>query len=1071
MPVLCSSCQRQNRDGARFCDGCGTALGAADTSQAQVQRSVELRHGTFMFCDLVQSTRLANRLDLDNLRLVFRAFREAVADVTRRHGGFLTRFVGDGAFMSFGYPEAREDAAESAVLAGLDLVKALRAATPVAGVSLDVRVGIASGTVVMGDLIDESAVHEEAVVGSVPHLAARLVAEAPAGGVLVADSTRKVAGRFFDYRDLGLLSLKGFDEGVRAWLVLGESAIASRFEARREAEALVEPIGRDEPLQRLAASWQGALQGRGAAVLVAGEAGIGKSRLARAARARAVSDGAAALDIDCTPRTSNTPLYPVSVLLRRIAGIDAHQSAALAAQCARDSVTRLLGATRVEEAMQYLAPVYGVPGAAAGPAESPDRVRERTIGILVEMVQALAARQPLFILCEDVHWADPTTLLLIEQAARDTAALKVLMVVSTRPAPDVPALSLNGADRIELAPLDDAASAAVIRRIARDEPIVAGVVDRIIRRGEGNPLFLEELTRNIVESGSHLDAGAATSADVPLSLQALVQARLDRWAAIKPVVQAASVLGREFSLALLDTLLQERTDLAEAVARLVDHELLVPSADRATSRFRFRHALIHDAVYRTMLRSDRERLHSRTAEILVQHFDGHPESAPDVLAHHLAASHRYAEAVACLTEASAATAARAAYLESIGHARAGLALIEQIEDARARRPWQRQLLTQLGVALAATSGYAQPEVEQTYRQARALCHDDDDPAALFSIVRGLGTFYFVRADLASADEVSTQCIRLADQARRPDLMIEALSFRGYTNVYLGRLAEGRAALQQCVSLYREHHGERFQYPSAQDAGTAAWSLLGMAAWLQGDTQECERAVGEAIAHAERLDRPFDRAYVHVWIAMLRNMQRRFGEAARHASACTEICTLHGFNTWLVAATMHGCIAAAACAPSPDSVALLRQAHGAFTAAGAEANAPFFLWGAALGLRLTGQLDDARATVAEARRRAAATGEVYLTSELLMLEAELEGDPQRARALLLEAVALADAQGAVVLSLRAALALLGPEAPQDVVDESLRVARQALDGAADYPPAADWALSALTQARRALAAVA
>jgi tetratricopeptide (TPR) repeat protein len=599
-------------------------------------------------------------------------------------------------------------------------------------------------------------------------------------------------------------------------------------------------------------------------------------------------------------------------------------------------------------------------------------------------------------------------------------------------------------------------------------------VERIVIRADGNPLFLEEMTRALLETdsdGASAMNKAALSSDVPFTLRTFVQARLDRLPKAKPIAQAAAVLGREFSLPLLQAVLEHSEDVSDELMRLVEREVLAPGPDRAAAVYRFKHALIQEAVYQTMLGNDRQRLHSRTADILVEHFAGRPESVPGILAHHLAMALRYADAASCLVQASSTTAARAAYLESIGHARAGLALVDKLQDAQQQRQLKRQLLTQLAIALAATSGYAAPEVETTYQEAAALCEENDDPAAVFPIVRGLGTFYFVRCNLLNADAVSLQCIELAKQAQRPDFLIEATSFRGYTSLYLGRIAEGREALEECVRLYRQHSGERFQYPSAQDAGTAAWSLLGIAAWLQGDTRRSDEAVAEALAHADKLGRTFDKAYAHVWIAMLRNMQRRFEEAAQHALACVEICSRDGFNTWLVAATMHSCISNCCRSAAPEAISTLQQALGAFIQAGAEANAPFFLWGIAHGHRYTGDLDNARSSLAEAKQRARATSELYLQSELLILEAEFDADPGRARVLLHEALRIAESQGAVVLALRAALGLLDPRFGERAASPLLHSARQALEGRAAYPQEHDWAVQALDEAKSMMSAAA
>jgi class 3 adenylate cyclase/tetratricopeptide (TPR) repeat protein len=1069
--IACPSCRHENRASARFCDECGTGLIAA-YSRAQ-DRVVELRHGTFLFCDLVNSTLLANRLDLEDLRIVFRAFREVVGEVTRAHGGYLNRFVGDGAFVSFGYPVAREDAEESAVRAGLEMVRALRASKSAVDVELDLRVGIASGTVVVGEMIGGAAVSEESVIGSVPHLAARLLSEAPAGGVVVADATRRLAGRYFEYRDLGLLTLKGFDDGVQAWLVLGETSIASRFEAQRFGQSTARLVGRAEILVHLAAAWQRARAGSGQMVVLTGDAGIGKSRLARALYDSSRKAGARRFELDCTARTNHTPLYPISSLLRRLVGVRHADNQDARSRRLNRLLERVLGSERAGLALRYLGPLIGVEPTDAPLDESAERIRECTISTLIELVKAIGAQGPTLLLFEDMHWADATTVLFVQRISAELRSVPVLILATMRSSPDAPDIELAGASVVAIEPLDNDASAQLVRSTTGGELLTDQVVDRIVQRAEGNPLFLEELARAVVdqpagEVGSgHPSAG--TVPNVPASLQKVIEARLDRRPSLRPIVQAASVLGREFPMRLLRELLVERrAELPEAVARLVDLGLLTVPDRSMREHLRFKHALIHESVYQTMLRSERQQLHSRTAELLVQHFDGLPESAPDVLAHHLAAAHRFEEAVRALVAASGETARRAAYLESVGYCRSGLALIAEVSDPRVHSELKLELLTHLGVALAATSGYATPEVEDAYRQARELCELGTTPEVLFPIVRGLGTFYFVRCNLASAAELSASCIKLAHEAHRTDFLIEALSFRGYTCVYQGQLAEGRAVLEECIDLYRTHGGYDLHYPSPQDAGTAAWSLLGIAAWLTGDTAGAEAAVSGALAHVERLGRPFDTAYAHVWIAMLRNMQRRFEEAQHHATICIEISHRHGFNTWLVAATMHACIAQASRIPSPESIATLRHMLGLFIQAGAEANAPFFLWGVAQGLRLIGDRSAAIEALDEALRRADATGESYLKSELLILAGGFASDDGSACAHFNEALTLAELQGAVPLSLRAALELLRRQGRSSDDPARDREALKALDGITPYPTQPDWALTALRAAKAALA---
>ena len=1070
MAASCPECDQVNRAGANYCDHCGIRLAGETASGEGRVRTVGLRHGTFIFCDLVQSTRLAARLDLDDLRIVYKSFQRAVAAVSRRHGGHLIRFVGDGAFITFGYPEAREDAAESAVRAGLDLVSSLGKLDVVQDVRLELRVGVASGTVVMGDNIDEAAVHEDSVYGTVPALAVRLLAVAPPGGVVIADETRRLAGRFFDYRDMGVTSLKDFDR-VRAWLVIGESSIVSRFDARYGAQRDTVIVGRDVLLNDLLSRVDRCLLGSGATVVLQGEAGLGKSRLARAMRDRAAKAGAAMYELDCSPSASNTPLYPVSVLLRRLAGIDEPRGAVDASARLRALAVTTFGAARCDEVLPYMRIVIGESSDLPPPAESPERVLDKTMGILSELLLAPAAQQPLFVQCEDMHWADATTARLISVVSAALVGQPVTLVITTRTDALELALPLEHKELFELGGLDDAAALQLVKSVAGEISLDPSITHKILARCEGNPLFLEEMARSVAESDTpdQMPTPAGERGDdIPMSLEALIQARVDRWPALKPVVQAASVLGRKFSLPLLKELLRDHSDVPDAVARLVDRGLLVRGAESELSGFRFKHALIQDAVYQTLLRSDRQRLHSRASEVLVQHFDGLPEAAPDALALHLVGAHRFQEAIRCLTVAAGMAAARGAYAESIGHGRAGLELAVHIDDVREHRALSLRLLILLGVSLAATQGYAQPEVQEAYEQARALCMDVDDPEALFPIVRGLGTYYFVRGDLLQADDISRQCLELAEKAQRPDYLIEALSFSGYPALYRGRLAEARAAAQRCVDTYREHHGETYAYPSAQDAATAAWSLLSTATWLQGDPQASEQAVTELLAHVQRLNRPFDSAYAHVWIASLRNLQRRFDEAAFHAAIGIDLAKRFGYSTWLAAAAMQGSMATAVPTGAREALAVLQGTHAAFMMAGAETSASFYLWGQSRALAMAGDVDASRTALARAMAHADKAGEVYMNAELMLAAGAASGDSMVAARHMRAALELADRQGAVVIALRAASMLLLQNEADSPDAEQAKAALAILEGQQPCPINAQWMPDALRVLKQSLA---
>jgi tetratricopeptide (TPR) repeat protein len=780
----------------------------------------------------------------------------------------------------------------------------------------------------------------------------------------------------------------------------------------------------------------------------------------------ASGDGARQYQLHCTPRSNSTPFYPVSALLCRLANIGPNDTMETRKWRLKDLIDDTFGAGHFDRVSSYLAPLVGIKAADDG-SESPERVRETTIRTLVELAQVAARQMPLLLLIEDIHWSDPTTMLFVETLAATVASLPILILTTTRLSPEAPTLPSSNASVIALEPLDDLESAIVVRDTTAGSTLPGEVVSRIVRRAEGNPLFLEELTLAAVkqpavaaEARDYTDSGQ--TANVPL-LQPLIEARLDRLPTLRPIIQAASVLGREFPLRLLRELLVERgDDVAQAAARLVDLGLLVLPGEKSGERLRFKHALIHESVHQTMLPSESRALHSRAAELLVRHFDGLPESAPDVLADHLAMAQRFEEALRCLAEAGAETASRAAYRESVLHNRKGLAWVDRLTDERARVAMKLRLLTQLGEALSATKGYSDPEVQETYNDARALCDEQADHVASFPIVRGLTTFFFVRNEQHTADELSIRCLNLAKRAGRPDFVIEALTARGYTNMYLGKLSEAQENLEECTALYAVHHAEGTKYASPQDPANAAWSVLGTIAWLRGYPVEAESHCASALEHVERLHRPFDRAYAGCFLAQQRNLQRRFDEAFRLADDAVVQSHRHGFGIWLVCGMMQRAIATASMSASSTALAELEQILGGYMAAGARAGTPFFMWGLASGLAKIGDVEKARRVVADGLVAAETSGETYLVSELLVLQANLEPD-DRAAATLQTAASKAAEQGAVTLELRALLALMHRMSSAST-DPASQTAWDALNGVGDYPKEPDWIVSALPRVR-------
>ena len=1024
--------------------------GASHVSEAEALQMTILR------CDLVSSTRTKKRLDLEGQLAFQSAFQELVREVAGHYSGaHIERFEGDGAMVLFGFPRPSEDASESAIRMGLELIDKIESADILPNVRLQIRVGIASGLIAV--LKHLSTPQSDRIGGITVDLAERLRALAAPGQIVLCETTKRVAAGFFSYDDLGVVEAKGFDEGIRAFRIARALPIASRFEARHCNVSLKEIVGRTDILARLSKAWASSLEGMGQAICLFGEAGIGKSLLASTSLDAATRDGAATLKIDCTPSTGNTPLFPIGVLLQRTANIMPASSEAEKRTLAQQFLVRLLPEDDVPRALAFLAPLFGLESIAPPADLTPTELREQTILTILHIVRNLAAERPLAILCEDLHWVDDTTAKVIARLAAEIGVLRVLLIVTTRPMSE-PTFDLSTFVGIELQPLDPSMSADLVRSVAKEATLTEDTVRHIVGRCEGVPLILAEMTRSTIEAASHLDeASVAAASEIPTPLQIAVQARLYRRPQFASIVQSASVLGREFSLSLLEQVAPNniRPQIIDAIEVFTREGLVERSSFGSLERVRFKHMMICESIYNTLLGSDRQRLHSRIADILREDRKETADAAPDLIAGHLRKARRFVEAIQVHLAASGDTAARGAYVETEGHCVAALAMIEEVVDSELRTSLQFRLLIQLGVALTGQHGYSAAVVEDTYRRAHALCGHSAEAEMLYPIMRGLATVNLVRGNLATAYDLSLQGLKLAEQAERVEFRIDALSVLCFTTLYFARLENCRVLIEQCMELYHSADGHRLVYPVPQDAGTAAISLLPTVRWLLGDSQAAEDAISEGLAHVERLNRDFDKAIVHCWIAGTRITQRRYAEAVKHAGYAVQVAQQNGYQEWHAHGLLLGFIAQAALRPDPEAVAQATAIYEAFQRAGVGVNAPRYLWGIAIGLIKAGETEAALQKIQVALTRADESRELRMNSELLILQADITSDDRRAMELLDKALSLAEEQGAVANALRAATAIALRSGHENAKRDYAQVTLDMLDGRSPYPVHRNW----------------
>jgi class 3 adenylate cyclase/predicted ATPase len=849
---------------------------------------------------------LAVRIDPEEVREVILAYQNAVASEITRFEGRVAKFMGDGVLAYFGWPRAHEDDAERAVRAGLAAVEAVaRLDTRYAG-PLAARVGIATGLVVVGDIVGEGPAQEEAVTGETPNLAARLQAIASPGSVMIAEATRRLLGDLFELDAHGPQSLKGFGAAVNVFQVNGEGRAESRFQALRTA-GLTPLVGRESELALLQERWSHAKDGDGQVVLLDGEPGIGKSRIVQELRDRLSEEPYTQLSHYCSPYHTNSPLYPVIGLLERAAGFDRADTA----EAKLDKLEALLArsAIDVREATQLLAAVLAIPADRRYPplALTPQRKKQRTLEVLVEQLAGLARQRPVLALYEDAHWIDPSTIELLRLVIERVQRLPVLVLITFRSEFIPPWASHARVTRLSLSRLTQRHGSVIALRVTGGKALPAEVLERIVSRTDGVPLFVEELTKLVVESGLLRDAGGRFELTgslpplaIPTSLHDSLMARLDRFGPVKEVAQIGAVIGREFSYPLLAAIVEGPAEQVDrALDQLVSAELVFQRGTPPDTVYSFKHALVQDAAYQSLLRSKRSQLHAMIARMLEERFPEIGETRPELLAHHFTQAGLAPEAILYRQRAGERDLRQSAYAEAISHLRQGMELLEALPSRVERVRQELGLRLTLGSALMATRGYAAAEVGETYLRARELCRElGEAPPQLFPALHGLYRFYHVRGELQAAREAGEQLLKMAVSVQDSGQLVEAHRAFGVSLFWLGDVQSALQSLGQGAGLYRAQEHSSHASVFGIDPGVVCLSYAALALWHLGLPEQASDRSREALALARSLSHHQSLALALVWAAWLHQFRREPQVARKHAEAAIALCAEQGFPLWM-----------------------------------------------------------------------------------------------------------------------------------------------------------------------------
>lgn len=1046
--MICRVCRHTNVAGSRFCNACGQRLAEelhgleSSTSPSPSGGSLsrvdiiasERRQLSVMFCDLVGSTALSARLDPEELHDVMRAYQAASGAVIARFDGHIAQYLGDGILVYFGYPRAHEDGAPRAVRAGLGIVEAIRELNdriaPRYGVRLAVRVGIHSGLVVVGDM---GATHGQLALGATPNLAAHLQALAEPGAVLISGTTHRLVHGMFVTRDLGAHTLKGASAPVHVFQVLEESEARTRLDALA-ATGLTQLVGRGEEVGLLLDRWQEMTEDHGQSVLLTGEPGIGKSRLVRVLKEQISRTPHVRLECRCSPDFEHSPLYPVLDLLPRLCGWNRDDSPE--AKLAKLEKPLARYAVSLRDTVPLFASLLSLPASPRYPLApmSAERQKRATLDALVLTVLAITAQSPVLLIIEDLHWADASTLEFMTLLLEQVRTARIFALFTARPSFQMPRVWCSHLTTMTLSRFTPEQTKVMITHVAGGKALPAEVVQEIATKTDGIPLFVEELTKMVLESGllREVDGGYELSGPlpslaIPATLQDSLMARLDRLATAKDVAQLGAVLGRAFRYELVRAIspLDDAT-LQRELERLVEADLLHMHAAPPQAMYTFKHAMIQDAAYQSLLRSTRQDYHGRVAEVLVKHFPEEVDTRPELVAYHYTAAGATALGIEYWQRAGRRARARSAHVEAIAHFDKGLELLQRLPPSSERTTQELALRIPQAASLVAAKGGGSSDVQRAYESVRLLCEETGDAVQLARALYGLWGFHVNRAQHLTARALAEQLLALAERTADPAALLAAHNALGTTLIFLGEQARARTHLEEGIALGNAHKFQSAALAALMVPRVANYIYIAWPLWLLGLPDQALQKTRESISLAQELAHPFSLAVAAIWAAVLHDLRREDESLQEYAAMTERLSREQGFATTAAGGMILQGWALARRGVLEEGMQQMTAGLRAWRQAGSEL---FQYWHIliARGHALTGHIDKGLAQLDEAFAIVQTSGEVMWEPELYRLKGELlleakPSDEREGEMCLQEALRISRRQGVKSLELRTATSL-------------------------------------------------
>ena len=1055
--ITCPSCGFENNPHSKFCVECGTRLSEhpqfhqtlskertefseTDTLQSRYEDhepSAERRQLTVMFCDLVGSTDLSGKLDPEELREIVRAYQKTSANVITRFEGHIAQYLGDGLLVYFGYPLAHEDDAHRGVRSGLGIIEEIDRLNDrlkdERDITLSVRIGIHTGLVVVGEMGGGER-RERLALGETPNIAARLQGLADPNTVVISSATHRLIEGFFHCESKGTHALKGVLEPMEVYQVSQEIDVYSRFEVA-VGTGLTPLVGREGEVKKIVDCWENVKNSQGQVLLIIGEAGMGKSRLLQAFNERIEDEPHTWMICRGSSYYQNTPFYPVIDLLQRQLEFDSKDSSDMKINKIEDAMSQY--GFPLPEAVPFLAYLLSIPTPDHYPPISmtAKKQKQHILEILLTWLLKISEQQPLIFVMENLHWVDPSTLEHLTQLMDHGSKARILIIFTFRPQINVPDSTQSQLIEIMLERLSHKQIVAMVKELAGGKDFPAEVLHQLIRMTDGVPLFVEELTKMILESGILKEDngryklnGTMSHLAIPATLQDSLMARLDQLGSYKEVVQLAATIGRDFSYELIKELSPlDHEVLQQELTKLVKAGVLHQEGVPPKSQYSFQQALIQDAAYHSVLKGTRQKYHQRIGKVLEKRSSEDNRIHPEIIAHHYTEGGLTEEAISCWLKAGQMATQRSANLEAINHLNKGLSLVHSLPDSKERNNRELTLQVALGVPMTATKGFAAQEVENVYARARELCQHLGDKAQLFRVLRGLWLFYLVRAELKTAHEIGMVLLGLADKAQESSLILQANLVLGLTLFYLGEFKLAKKHFEQGIEIYNPKEHQELAYVYGDDPGVVCLTYSALVLWMLGYPDQAIKRDQEALTLAKDISHPFSLAVSLNFSARLHQCRRDGDTTLERAEATTRLSSEQGFTHWLTTGKILQGWAMAQKGKKGEAIDMMREGLSAWQAMGAEVSGPHCISLLAEVYGRVGQPDKGLDILLQAFEMVEKNGERLYEPELHRLKGELllqskEENISKAESCFHQAIHIASHQNAKSLELRATMSL-------------------------------------------------